>query len=85
MRIVYFEASAHLLYLRPFKIIRGCLLIQGKITKLTRQNGGICYCDIEMMIVAGSHKVFVSVYFVSQGQIIPPSTVIVGQVREMYM
>jgi hypothetical protein len=50
--IVYFEASAHLLYLKLFKIIRGCVLMQWKITKLTRQNSGVSYNDIEMMIVA---------------------------------
>jgi hypothetical protein len=29
----YFKGSAHLLHLRPFRIMRSFVLIQGKITK----------------------------------------------------
>jgi hypothetical protein len=40
MGIVYFDGSAHFLHLRTPRIMYGCVLVQGKITKYTNLENG---------------------------------------------
>jgi hypothetical protein len=76
----YFEVPARLLHFRPFRIIRGYILMQGNITKYTWESLSECG-NIEMVAVNEMCTVSLSVCTVSEGQITQPLTVTVGHVE----
>jgi hypothetical protein len=65
--IVYFEGSAHLMYLRAFKVMYGHLLMQGKTAKCMQENGVMR--AISKISINDIYEVYVHVCFVSENQI----------------
>jgi hypothetical protein len=64
--VYYFGGSGHVLHLRPFRIMCGCVLTQVMIKKCTWEENGVCDSNVEIIAIAEIYKLPVGVYFVIQ-------------------
>jgi hypothetical protein len=77
MGVVYFESSTHLLHLKSFIIMCGCIFREDH--KMYVGKNGVYSGNVKITAVTENYKMSVGVYFVSEVQITKPVTVVIGQ------